>query len=306
MDGSKIKTPSFVQIATEDGLMLPGLLYEAENSKKAAIYLHGNGSSSVFYSDDLREEQVKALNSVGISYLMFNNRGAHLIKKLDVKKGSKEERKRFGMAYEKIKDCIQDIDGAISFLEKEGYKEFYLIGESTGANKICVYHYYKPKNKVSRYILLAGGDDVGIYYTMFGKSKFNRLLKKSNEKISEGKGGEIITELLPDEIFSYDGFYDIANPDGDYNVFPFLEAIKRVKLSSKKLFRYFSSLSKPTLVVYGEKDEYCYGDVAKVVDVLKGVKPELQYHLIKNADHVFSKQQKELSEVIVNWLIKFE
>jgi len=172
------------------------------------------------------------------------------------------------------------------------------------ANKICVYHYYKPKNKVSKYILLAGGDDVGIYYTELGKRKFNKLFKQAKEKISQGKGDEIICELLPDEIFSYVGFHDIANPDGDYNIFPFLEAIKDVKLSSKKLFRYFSSVNKPTLAVYGEKDKYCYGDVSKVVDILKELKPEFEYKIIKNADHVFSEQQKELSKIMVNWLVK--
>jgi predicted alpha/beta hydrolase len=45
---------TLVQIATEDGLTLPGIFYEAQNSKKAAIYLHGNGSSSVFYKDGFR------------------------------------------------------------------------------------------------------------------------------------------------------------------------------------------------------------------------------------------------------------
>lgn len=297
--------PKVVQINTIDGLTLPGLLYEAQDSKKAAIFLHGNGSSSVFYSDDLKDEQAKALNSIGVSYLLFNNRGAHLIKKLNVQKKSGEmERKRFGMAYEKIKDCIKDIDGAISFLEKSGYKEFHLIGESTGANKICVYHYYKPDNKVSKYVLLGGGDDTGIYYNKLGKERFFKLLNEAKEKIKKRKGEEIVCELLPEEIFSYIGFYDIANPDGDYNVFPFLEKMQGVKLSTKKLFRYFKSVNKPTLVIYGEKDEYVWGNVPKVVALLKEQKPKFEYKIIKDADHGFNKQQKELSKIIADWLKK--
>lgn len=296
-------SPTLIQIKTDDGLTLPGLLYEANGSKKAAIFLHGNGSSSVFYSDDLREEQVKALNSKGISYLLFNNRGAHNIKKLNIeRKDGKEERKRFGMAYEKIKDCIKDIDGAIKFLEDKGYKEFYLIGESTGANKICVYHYYKPDNKVSRYILLGGGDDTGIYYYELGKERFYKLLTEAKDKIKKSKGEEIICELLPDEIFSYVGFYDIANPDGDYNVFPFLEVMKHIKLSKKKLLRHFKSIDKPTLVVFGEKDEYAWGDVPRIVEILKKQKPEFKYVIVRNADHSFTKHQKELSKMMSDWL----
>ncbi|MBI2029940.1 alpha/beta hydrolase [Candidatus Gottesmanbacteria bacterium] len=298
-----MKNMQLVQIPTEDGLTLPGLLYESANSKKAAIYLHGNGSSSVFYSDDVKDIQAKALNNKGISYLVFNNRGAHYIKKLNIGNKSKDAvRKRFGMSYEKIKDCIYDINGAINFLEKKGYKEFYLIGESTGANKICVYHYFKPKNKVTKYILLSGGDDTGIYYNLLGEKRFYKLLKESKEKIRRRKGEDIILELLPEEIFSYKAFYDTANPDGDYNCFPFLEVIKNLKLSKKKLFRHFKSINKPTHVIYGEKDEYAWGDVPKVVEILKRQKPEFKYEIIKDADHSFSKHQRELSIIMSNWL----
>ncbi len=297
-----MSTQNLVQIKTEDGLTLPGILYKPEKSNKVAIHLHGNGSTSVFYYDDKRDEMAKTLNDKGISFLLFNNRGAHYIKKLDVLKNGKKERKRFGMAYEKIKDCIKDIDGAIKFLKEKGYKEFYLIGESTGANKICVYHYYKPKNPISKYILLGGGDDTGIYYDQLGKKKFYELLKESKGKIKKGKGEDIISELLPEEIFSYIGFNDIANPDGDYNVFPFLEEMRKIKLSKKSLFRHFKSLNKPTLVVYGEKDEYAWGDAHKVAKILEKLKPEFEYHVIKDADHSFSKHQGQLSKIMSNFL----
>lgn len=296
-------SPTLVQVKTGDGLTLPGYLYEATGSKKAAIFLHGNGSSCVFYKDDLREEQAKILIGKGISYLLFNNRGAHYIKKLDVEdRNGNVERKRFGMAYEKIKDCIEDIDGAIKLLEEKGYKEFYLIGESTEANKICVYHYYKPNNKVSKYILLSGGDDTGIYYNELGKKRFNRLLKEAKSKVKKGKGEEIICELLPEEIFSYIGFYDIANPDGDYNCFPFMEVVKGIKLSKEKLFRYFNSIDKPTIIIYGEKDEYAWGNVLGIVAILREQKPEFEYEIITEADHSFSKHQGELSKIMSNWL----
>ena len=49
---------------------------------------------------------------------MFNNRGAHYIKKLNVIRKSSTKRRRYGMSYEKIKDCIKDINGAIKYLEK--------------------------------------------------------------------------------------------------------------------------------------------------------------------------------------------
>lgn len=297
--------PTFIEFDTVDGLTLPGLLYQPKNSKKVVISLHGNGSSSVFYDEKENRIIADVFAKKGASLLIFNNRGAHIIKKLNVKnKNGEIERKRYGMAYEKIKDCVEDIDGAITFLEKQGFKEFYLMGSSTGANKICVYNFYKPKNKISKYILLAGGDDTGIYYDAIGKEKFNKLLIKAKEKIKNGQGEEIITDLklFPEDIFSYISFYDIVNPDGDYNCFPFYEVINNIKLSKKSLFRYFNSITKPSLVIYGEKDEYAWGDVPKIVEILKKQQPNFTYEIIKDADHGFTGYKEKLAELIINWL----
>ncbi len=295
-------TPEFVQFITPDKLTLPGLLFQPPRAHAVMIHLHGNGSSSVFYEQNYDFAQTLYKN--GVALLMFNNRGAHLVKKINVEKNGEVERKLFGMAYEKIKECVEDIDGAVSFLEKKGFKTFYLAGESTGANKICVYNYYKSNNKIAKYILIAGGDDTGIYYDMLGKDKFNKLLKKSQEKIKNKKGEEMIAELLPDEFFSYQGFYDITNPDGDYNVFPFYEVINKVKLSTKPFFRHYKSINKPTLVVYGEKDEYAWGNVQRVVDILKKQQPKFEYKIIPDADHGFHGKEKDLAQTIVTWLKK--
>ena len=292
----------FVEFDTKDGLTLPGLMYRGEKDKAAVIYLHGNGSSSIFYSDAKNKIMALALAKKNISTLYFNNRGAHIIKRLNVRHGKETERRRYGMAYEQIKECVADIDGAVSYLKKHGYRKFYLAGASTGANKICVYNYYKPKNDIEKYILLCGGDDTGIYYHMLGKSRFWKLLAEAKRKIKAKRGGDIIKELLPENIFSYSGFFDIANPDGDYNVFPFYEVLRKVKLSSKALFRHFKSIRKPTLVVYGDQDEFVWGDVSKIIELLKGYQPEFTYRIIKGANHQFQKCETELAQTIGDWL----
>lgn len=302
-------SPSFVQITTKDGLSLPGLLFSPQSSTKAAIYLHGNGGSSAFYVHDftLAEE----LNKNNIAFLHFNNRGAELIKRLTVEKNGEEESRYFGAANEKIKECIEDIDGAVSFLEQKGYEEIYLIGNSTGANKICVYNYYKPQNKIAKYILISPGDDTGIHYDYLGKEKFSKLLQEAKEKIDEGAGEEIICELLPGEIISWQSFFDVCDPDGDYNVFPFYEVINNTKLSQKPLFRHFQSVKKPSLVVYGELDEHAQGEAKRIIEILKKHQPEFiphqidagfVYKIIQGADHRFREKKKELAKVITDWL----
>ena len=240
-----------------------------------------------------------------VAYFPFNNRGAHYIKKFSRYQKGKKSSVKYGMTYEKIKECILDIDAAISFLRKEGYNEFYLIGHSTGANKICVYNYYKPNNPISKYVLLAGGDDTGLYYKELGREWFHKLLKASKKKTKQGKGAELVKEREMHNIISYQSLYDTINPDGDYNCFPFLEELDKIKLSKKKLFRMYHSIHKPTMVLYGSKDEYLMGSTSKTMECLKkhsGSPEKFTFKVINGANHVFTKQQQELAKVLANYL----
>jgi len=303
----KITDTKLVQFESTDGLLLPGLIFEPKKkSDRVAINLHGNGSASVFYSFERADDFAKQLNNQGIAFFTFNNRGAHYIKELKVNKDNEEEEVHIGTAFELIKDCLKDIDGAINFLEQLGYKEFYLIGHSTGANKICVYNYYQPKNKVSKYVLLAGGDDTGICYDMAGgRKKFRQYLEQAKKQIEKGNGRKLIPKYIADYLSSYQSYFDTCNPDGDYNIFPFNEYINNLKLSKKPLFREFKSIKKPTLVVYGENDEYCYGDVKRALDILKKETSnpnKFEFQIIEGADHGFHGYEEKLANLIANWL----
>ncbi len=291
----------FIQLLSTDGLNLPGLFFDGKKDK-AVIFLHGNGSSSVFYYNDYSLPEV--LRKRGISTLMLNNRGAHLIHKLDRFKSDYLSREKYGMSYEIIDEAVFDIEGAINYLKFKGYKKIYLVGGSTGANKIVVYNKLRPQNKISGYVLIAGGDDVGVYYNKLGKKIFNNLLKKAKKMIEKNRGDQIINELLPDLLFSYKSFYDIANPDGNYNVFPYFEYFHKLHLSTKPLFSEFNLIEKPTYIIYGENDEFAWGKASEIVDLLSTLKPKFDYLIIRNTDHSFSRQLRFLSEMVADWIDK--
>lgn len=300
---------SINEFITQDKLKLPGILYEPNSkNERVLINLHGNGSTSVFYSVNRSNTFGENLTNKGISFFTFNNRGAHYVKSLkryDNDLTQEPTRIKGGTAYEIIKDCIYDIDAAIEFLEKLGYKEFYLIGHSTGANKICVYNHYKPKNKVKKYILAGGGDDTGIYYQMMGKKKFELALEKSKSMISKGKGERLVSKNIVDYMISYQSFLDTINPDGDYNTFPFFEYISKTKVSRKKLFRYFNEIIKPTLIIYGDQDEFAYSSVEECVDSLvkhQNTNSQNTYQIIEGADHGFDPYTEIFAEKVVEWL----
>jgi pimeloyl-ACP methyl ester carboxylesterase len=286
-----------VRFEATDGIPLAGVLYEPKRkSNRAAIFLHGTGGSSVFESKRTNVLAAELLRA-GIAYFPFNNRGAHVMRRMGDELG--------GFSYERIRDCVHDIDGALRELRRRGYRDITLIGHSTGANKIAVYDHYKPRNTVKRYVLLGGGDDTGMLYEDLGPRRFQSALTKARAMIKARRGEELAPSSISKLPMSWRSFYDMANPDGDYNIFPFREAMHGIRLSRRPRFRYLRALRKPALFLYGENDEYCVDSASRTVAALAealGAKTNVKLAIIEDADHGFGGKEKELAEVIVEWM----
>jgi pimeloyl-ACP methyl ester carboxylesterase len=295
-----------VSFRSTDGLALPGLLYEpARRTSEAAIFLHGNGDASVFYSARRTNAFGEEMARRGIAFFAFNNRGAHLIKRLGRKTPRRRESLLLGMTFEKIRDCVHDIDGAVAMLRAEGYRRVHLIGHSTGANKICVYNRRRPRNPISRVVLLAPGDDVGLYYDQLGPRRFARALRTAKERIGQGRGAELASASLSPFPISWASLHDTIDPDGDYNVFPFLEAMRDLRLSGRPLFRDYRRLRKPTLALFGANDEYCFGDVPRCLALLgeRSAAPRRsRFTILPEADHSFHGKEKEAGATMADFL----
>jgi pimeloyl-ACP methyl ester carboxylesterase len=277
-----------IRFEATDGVDLAGLLYEPERrTRRAAVFLHGTGGASIF---DSRRTNLLAAEFVsrGIAWFPFNNRGAHMIR-----------RPGRGASYEVIRDCVHDIDGAARLLRSRGYRELYLIGHSTGANKIAVYNARKPRNPFKRNVLLAGGDDTGLLYTQLGARRFRAMLERARRMIHERRGDE----LSPVMLLSWRALYDVANPDGDYNVFPFLERMRHLRLGRRAPFRHIRKIRKPALYVYGEHDEFCYDDVPRCTAILANeVAPTAEIVTLAGATHGFNGHEPELGQLIAEWM----
>jgi pimeloyl-ACP methyl ester carboxylesterase len=286
-----------VRFEATDGIPLAGVLYEPKRTtNRVAIFLHGTGGSSVFESkrtNVLAAEFTRA----GIAYFPFNNRGAHVMRRMGAEMG--------GFSYERIRDCVFDIDGALRELRRRDYRDVTLIGHSTGANKIAVYDHYKSRNPIKRYVLLGGGDDTGMLYEQLGPRRFSSALTKARAMIKSRRGEDLAPPSISKLPMSWRSFHDMANPDGDYNVFPFLEILRSIRLSRRPRFRYLRALRKPALFLYGENDEYCIDSTSSTVAVLAealGPKPNVEIAILADADHGFGGKEQELASVIVEWM----
>ncbi|MBI5530756.1 MAG: alpha/beta fold hydrolase [Candidatus Doudnabacteria bacterium] len=300
------KNAKFVNFKATDNLPLPGLLFKKNNNKKILINLHGNGGASVFYRPDKYQEMANDAHKAGWDFFAFNNRGSGITNKIKIVKNGKLRRFQCGTSHELIGDCIKDIDGAINFLKTLGYKTFALSGFSTGANKICVYHYKKPRNQITKNLIICGADDAGIYYNEFGKKKFFNILKLCKQNIKAGKGKEFMDpKTIGGRCYSYQGMYDILNPEGLYNTFPFWSESQKINFSKKPAFREIKAVKTDSLIIYGGKDEYSFGQVEKNVSILKNAlagKSNFGFEIIKNADHGFTGKERELGKLITNFL----
>jgi pimeloyl-ACP methyl ester carboxylesterase len=278
-----------VRFEAGDGVALAGLLYEPDRaSKRAVIWLHGMGAS-VFES---RRTNLLAEVFVGkgMAFFPFNNRGSGIVRRAGDGLG--------GAAFERIRDCVADIDGAIRELWRRGYRDVTLAGHSTGANKIAVYDHYKPRNRARRYVLIAGGDDTGLLYKQLGARRFHTLLTKARAM----RRGDALAPPIAGSMMSWRALYDVVNPNGDYNVFPFHEIMNGTKLS-RRPFRYIHAIRKSSLYIYGDRDEFCFDDVPRCVAILsRYISDRAEIVVMNDADHGFSGREGELGGMIAEWI----
>jgi pimeloyl-ACP methyl ester carboxylesterase len=288
-----------------DGVGLAGLLFEpARSSRDAVVFLHGNGDSSVFYSARTLL-LARELTRAGIAFFPFNNRGAHLVKQLKRRGRSITQ----GMAFELIRDAIPDIEGSARFLRERGYDRIHLVGHSTGANKIALYNAKRPRNRIASYVLLSGGDDSGLYLQKWGRRRFEARLQRAREMIRLHRGGEFVPESWGPFgrpfLMSWASLYDTINPDGDYNVFPFLELLSSQRVSRRPLFRHFRTITKRTLALYGERDEFCFDDVPACVELLRRYANNaalMKFEIMPGANHGYSGLEGRLGKRLAMWV----
>ncbi len=306
----KVELVSFV---STDQLKLPGLLYTpSKPTQKVAVWLHGMGDNGVFYSPDRVNALGRALTDNNIALLAFNNRGAHNSKSLRIVDDSLPDNERSyqgGTNYELIIDCVKDIDGAVAFLKQSDFSTFYLLGHSTGANKICAYHARATHNPFSKYVLAGACDDSGIFFVELGEKKFWQALQYAARfiKTEPLRVMPVYTGMYP---FSAQSAWDILNPDGAYNTFPFYEYTTE-RLGKKRLFDEYQKLNLPTLVIFGENDEYTFtaGGADKALEIFMkhtsnaGLK-RTDFSLVPGTDHGFHGAEETFAERVADWLAR--
>lgn len=290
-----------INFLTADNLQLHGLVYQHENNRKLAIFIHGAGDSNVIKMGSMLSILSSKLAIKNYDLMAFNNRGAGYVSK--VKKvnslGEKIGEQMAGMAYERITDCVKDIDGAIDWGSSQGYEHFVLIGHSTGANKTVYYLTEKAKNNklVSQVFLLAGGDDITLQKSRLDNP--SRYLKQITSRVEKDEGHLLVPEgYFPgNHPISYASLLELINEGSAYDIFPF----GRYE-NDKKLFTRYKKIQIPIVAMYGSKDFGTVVPVESALAILREINTNTEVVMLKEADHNFTNQHNQLADQILRRL----
>jgi len=171
-----------------------------------------------------------------------------------------------------------------------------------------VYDHRTKSNPFSKYVLAGPGDDVGLWFAQLGAKRFWKALDYAAKAVSEENGQHIMPKYSGMHPFSAQSAWDILNPDGDYNTFPFYEA-NTERIGEKPLFSEYRTITIPTLVIIGSQDEFMTtaGSAAQALDMLMSETPNQMlksndFILVNNADHSFYNQESVFANQVAEWL----
>jgi pimeloyl-ACP methyl ester carboxylesterase len=296
-----LKQISFV---APDDVLLFGLLYTSiPRNSSVAIYIHGAGSSSILNHPQLNVALASSFAKKSVDTMFYDNRGAGYLKKLRYhsKSADGDTMSLGGMAYETLADSTQDILAALHWAADEGYQDVYLIGHSTGANKLC-YFMANPidSNAVRKVFLLAGGDDITLQR---GRLKDNGI--SEGDLTRAGASGQA-EDLVPASLFpgkhpiSYKSLLELITPGSDYDMFPFGRF--QPKSSDPSMFHHFKSVKVPVIAIYGSLDFGTVITPSAALKILTSLNDHATGYIIEGADHNFSGHEATLARIMTKEL----
>lgn len=253
-----------------DGFWVTG----RRKSRLLLIFVHGMGSN--FYKSRFKKSFMRLGPKQGVDVFAFNNRGCE-----------------GDVADERFTNCLADMDAAMAFARREGYRRIILLGHSTGCQKITYYASRRKPRDVAGLILSAIGDDLAIARRDL-KGDYQRWLRRAKALVAKGRGD---TKLPPRCLgFTARRFLSAADPsEREANIFRF----------DGKL-RVFRSVTLPILAAFPECEQYACIPVSEMAEILRRTTRSRSYVsiIIPRADHSFRGEEDVCVRSCLRWIRK--
>jgi len=283
-----------IEIITPKKFLLNGLWFGPTKPKRAIIMIHGLTGSAFGMANTT---QAILDSDADTAVLTFNNRGFKSVTDIKRKRGAKTEWKIVGAAHEVFTECLDDIQGAIDFAKKQGVKEIYLAGHSTGCQK-AMYWASKKKGKGIQGVILfgplsdwAGETKADKNGTMMKATKLARQLVKSGKP----------HELLPRWTSSFmlldaQRYLSLYTPDSPEEIFSYAQPKKKPKT--------YESVRVPVLTIFAGSDEYADRSAEEMQAwfIRYTRSSKFQSTIIPKVGHSFKGGETQVAQVIQKWI----
>jgi len=284
------------EIETKDKLIHQGIYFEpSKKSESAILWIHGLSSTYASHIPTC-DAFAEICEKYHFGFAAFNNRGAKFID--GIQKRDPTDPKGYihvpgGAGNEKFEECIYDIDAGITFLINQGYKNIFLVGRSTGANKTCFYAGSVDDPRIAGIVLMSPISDR--LEMIKSRPDTNAIISYMKDQISSGKGdiplfGFHFFPLTPNRYLS------LVEKGSKEDVFDYGD--------EKPKLTVFSNIKKPLFLLFGGKDEHADRAVAKIKKVFDVYAKSTNYTstIVPGALHGFDGKEAQLARLIGKWI----
>jgi pimeloyl-ACP methyl ester carboxylesterase len=260
-------------LQTTDGVRLDAVLREPypARAEGGVVMVHGYGGN--FYSG-IMAFLPEALSRRGFATLALNMRDHDLGPKKNL-----------------FEENLPDIVAGVNRMARHGYEALFLYGHSMGTNRVLFYLAETQDPRIDGVILTGPPGNLFQWNVRtFGLEAATEVLRRAQELKAKGKGDTwMLINLGPlgKTLYTANHVVSLRGPQTLSD--PFMNVAR---------------LAKPVLVVHGLADRLADPQVA---DQLKNnARPGSSVTVMKiaGADHLFREHEKELEEIITQWLVQ--
>lgn len=267
--------PSLCEFTAADGQLLHGLLYAPSPSDARAVLLvHGVGGS--FYTHPY-PQLAEALAEHGFTVLAANTRGHDW-----VSRGS-DGSPSAGASFERIRDCLLDIDAGLACLGGQGFRRFVVMGHSLGAVKAVYYQGHRHRDDVAAVVSCSAPK---LFYStrIQEQPDFAEKMARAQHLLAEGRGSELFVATAGSGagLFSAQTYVDKYGPEEQTDLRPFAPALGCPLLTIAG-----SAEFTPSFVPYAKE----------LADLATG-----HCEIVEGAPHSYDGYEAQIAGLVSNWL----
>jgi pimeloyl-ACP methyl ester carboxylesterase len=287
-----------VRILTPQKYMLDGLWFGAARPKTGIVFVHGLGGNAFSHHDYLEK-----LANRNTAVLYFSNRGHDTIAGLKRRKPSARNGYVYesaGMAHEVFTDCADDLQGAVDLLRQYGAKRIFLVGHSTGCQKIAYYlsrpvNQKRVANQIAGAVLLCPVSDYADA-THADERKRHKAEIAARKLVRSGKPHDLLPANLWRGPIDAQRFLSLYTPDSKEEIFSYAQP--------EKIPRALHKLKIPLLVIFAGDDEYRDRPTEEIATWFrKNLRsPGGAIEIIPGASHSFHGKEATVAKSISRWL----